>query len=95
MLSFFPISNSCGVSRYQRANALNELDKGEVLFKHGEHLTERFDEEYGYSLYKLNSFWVEVQYNGGINAITKFTSFSTDTKLEPYLDKIDISSIEY
>ena len=45
----------------------------------------------GYSLYQLNNFYVEVQYNGGINAITKFTSFSTDTKLKSYLDKIDIS----
>jgi hypothetical protein len=34
-----------------------------------------------------------VQYNGGINAITKFTSFSTYTKLEPYLDKLDISKV--
>ena len=74
-------------------NALNDFDKGEMLFKHGEHLTERFDKDYGYSLYQLNNFYVEVQYNGGINAITKFTSFSTYTKLEPYLDKIDISGI--
>ena len=74
-------------------NALNEFDKGEVLFRHREHLTERFDEVYGYSLYQLNNFYVEVQYNGGLNAITKFTSFSTYTKLEPYFDKIDISGV--
>jgi hypothetical protein len=74
-------------------NALNDFDKGEVLFKHGEHLTERFDEVYGYSLYQLNNFYVEVQYNGSLNAITKLTSFSTYTKLEPYLDKIDISEV--
>ena len=74
-------------------NALSDFDKGEVLFKHGEHISERFDKEFGYSLYQLNNFYVEVQYNGGINAITKLTSFSTDTKLEPYLDKIDISNI--
>ena len=52
-------------------NALSEFDKGEILFKHGEHLTERFDKEYGYSLYQLNNFYVEVQYNGGISAIIK------------------------
>jgi hypothetical protein len=74
-------------------NALSEFDKGEVLFKQGEHLTERFDEVYSYSLYQLNNFYVEVQYNGRINAITKFTSFCTLTKLEPYLDKIDISNV--
>ena len=74
-------------------NALNDFDKGEVLFKHGEHLTERFDKDYGYSLYQLNNFYVEVQYNGGINAITKFTSFCTLTKLGSYLEKIDISEV--
>jgi hypothetical protein len=42
-------------------NALNDFDKGEVLFKFGEHLTERFDKKYSYSLY-LNNFYVEVQY---------------------------------
>jgi hypothetical protein len=70
-----------------------EFEKGEALWEYGVHVSERFDKEYGYSLYQLNDFYVEVQYNGGINAITKFTSFSTYTKLEPYLDKIDISNI--
>ena len=74
-------------------NALNDFQKGEVLFEYGEHLSERFDKEYGYSLYQLNSFYVEVQYDGDKNAITKLTSFSTTTKLKPYLDKIDISNI--
>ena len=52
-------------------------------------LTENVD----YSLYQFNRFYEEVKYNGGINAITKFTSFCTLTKLEPYLDKIDISKV--
>jgi hypothetical protein len=47
------------------------------------HVSERFEGEIGYNLYKLNDFYVEVKYNGGINAIAKFTSFSTYTKLEP------------
>jgi len=57
------------------------------------HVSERFEGEMGYNLYKLNDFYVEVKYNGGINAIAKFTSFSTYTKLEPWLDKIDTSSV--
>jgi hypothetical protein len=36
------------------------------------HVDERFEGEIGYSLYQLNHFYVEVKYNGGINAITKF-----------------------
>jgi len=44
-------------------------------------------------LYQLNDFYVEVQYNGGLNAITKLTTFCALTKLEPYIDKIDISKV--
>jgi len=53
------------------------------------HVSESFEGEIGYSLYQLSDFYVEVKYNGDINAITKLTSFSTDTKLQPYLDNID------
>jgi len=74
-------------------NSLSEFEKGAALWDYGIHLTERFDEAYGYSLYQLNDFYVEVKYNGGINEITKFTSFNTYTKLEPYLGNIDISKI--
>lgn len=74
-------------------NSLSEFEKGEALWEHGVHLTERFEGEIGYSLYQLTNFYVEATYNAGKNAITKFTSFLTDTKLEPYLDKIDISGI--
>ena len=34
-------------------------------------------------------------YNGSLNAITKFTSFSTYTRPEIYPDKIDISGVIY
>ena len=74
-------------------NALDEFEKGAALWEYGVHLTERFDGDIGYSLYQLNNFYVEVTYNGGINAITKFTSFKTETKLIPYLGNIDISGI--
>ncbi len=74
-------------------NSLNDFEKGEALWENEVHVSERFEGEIGYSLYQLNNFYVEVMYNGGINAKTKFTSFSTITKLEPYLDKINITSI--
>ena len=74
-------------------NSLNEFEKGEALWEYGVHVSERFDGEFGYSLYQQSDFYVEVKYNGRINAITKLTSFSNDTKLEPYLDKIDISMV--
>ena len=70
------------------------LEKGEALCEYGVHVDERFEGEIGYSLYQLNDFYVEVQYNGGINAITKLTLFLTYTKLEPYLENIDISGVD-
>jgi hypothetical protein len=74
-------------------NSLNEFEKGEALWEYGVHVDERCEGEIGYSLYQLNDFYAEVRYNGWINAITKLTSFCTLTKLEPYLDKIDISGL--
>lgn len=76
-------------------NSLDEFEKGEALWEYGEHITERFGGDVGYSLYQLNDFYVEVEYNGDQNKISRFTSFSTSTKLEPYLDKIDISELIY
>jgi hypothetical protein len=70
-----------------------EFEKGEALWEYGVHVSERFHEECGYSLYQLNDFYVEVKYNGGLNAITKLTSFYTITKLEPYFLNIDIVDV--
>lgn len=75
-------------------NSLDEHEKGAVLWEYGEFLMQRFDLDIGYSLYQLNNFYVEVEYNGDQNKISKFTSFSTNTKLEPYLENIDISEIK-
>lgn len=76
-------------------NSLDELEKGEALWELGVHVTERFNGEIGYSLYQLNNFYVEVEYNGDQNKISNFTAFSTDTKLKSYLDTIDISELQY
>ena len=81
-----------GMTLYE-FNSLDDFEKGEALWEYGVHLTERFGGDIGYSLYQLNDFYVEVTYNGGVNAISKFTSFKTETKLIPYLDNIDISGI--
>ena len=71
--------------------ALNSFEKNFVLMVYGVYLSKRVENEIGYSLYQLNDFYVEVTYNGGIDAIKKFTTFKSSTKLEPYLDTIDIS----
>ena len=74
-------------------NSLDEHEKGAALWELGVFLMQRFEGEIGYSLYQLNNFYVEVEYNGDQNKISKFISFCTNTKLEPYLGKIDLSWI--
>ena len=74
-------------------NSLDEHEKGATLWEYGVSLFQRFEGETGYCLYQLYSFYVEVKYDHDQNKISKFTSFSTSTKLEPYLENIDISEI--
>ena len=74
-------------------NLLSQFDKGEVLYEHGVHISERRDAEFGYVLYQLNNFYVEVKYSNEQNKIIKLNVFSTTTNLEPYLNGIDISNI--
>ena len=44
-----------------------------------------FGEEYCCSLYQLNDFYVEIKYQSEVNAITKSSTFSSYSMLEPYL----------
>jgi hypothetical protein len=74
-------------------NPLNKFEKEEILQEHGVHISERQDAEYGYVLYQLNNFYVEVKYHNNRNEILMLTSFSNYTKLEPYLRDIDLSKI--
>ena len=72
---------------------LSLFDKGEVLYEHGVHISERKDAEFGYVLYQLNNFYVEVKYSIEGNKIMSLNVFSTTTELEPYLPNIDISNM--
>jgi len=74
-------------------NSLNCFEKNFVLMVYGVYLSKRVENKVGYSLYQLNDFYVEATYNGGIDAIRKFTAFKSSAMLEPYLDTIDISGV--
>ena len=54
-------------------NALNEDEKGAALWELGTFIMHRFEGEIGYSLYQLNNFYVEVEYNGDQNKISRFS----------------------
>jgi hypothetical protein len=44
--------------------------------------------------YQVDSFYVELFYQGQQNMISKLRSFSSTTQLEPYLEAVDISGIK-
>ena len=73
-------------------NPLSEFGKWEVLSEHGVQLSERFNKDYGYSLYQIDGFYLGVQYRADKRNY-KIDILSTSIKLEPYLDKIDISQL--
>lgn len=53
----------------------------------------RTDSENEILLYQVDSFYVEVYYNGEYNRIKKFRSFSSTDELIPYLEQIDLNEI--
>ena len=84
--------NKMDITLYE-FNLLPDFDKGEILYEYGVHISDRKNTEFGYVLYHLNNFYVEVKYSNVRNEIIVVTSFSNTTKLEPYLEEIDISKI--
>lgn len=72
---------------------LSETEQYNVLWGNGVHISERHDGRFGYVLYQVFSFYVELKYDGEINKIADRKVFSTDRHLEPYLNKIDITKL--
>ena len=58
-------------------NLLNNLAKCQALCESGVLVLEGFEGETGYNLYQVNHIYVEVRYNAGLNADSKFTSFKS------------------
>ena len=69
-------------------NSLAEHEKAECLQEYGGHISERFDDKFGYFLYQISNFYVEAMYDCEDNAITKLTAFSTTANLEPYINEL-------
>ena len=74
-------------------NSLAEHEKAECLGEYGVHISERFDDKFGYILYQISNFYVEAKYDCEDNAITKLTAFSTTANLESYINEIDINEL--
>ena len=44
-------------------------------------------------LYRIDGFYVEIQYHSERNEISRIKSFISDKPLKPYLDKIDLTGL--
>ena len=73
---------------------LNETEQVELLWYNGEQIGRRKEDDYLILLYQVEGFYVEVFYHRKERAIKKYMSFDcTDSRLNTYLEKIDISPI--
>jgi len=73
---------------------LNETEQVELLWYNGEQIGRRKENDYLILLYQVEGFYVEVFYHRKERVIKRYMSFDcSDSRLEPYLDKIDISPI--
>ena len=74
---------------------LDDKSQAEVLFNYGVLIAERLYKDLVIQLYQINSFYVEVYYNSIFKMVQGINSFDNLTRLEPYLNNIDISFIKY
>jgi hypothetical protein len=66
-------------------NALNDTAKSEAVFQSGTFIDNREEEGLKIQLYRLNSFYVEVFYDGAENKIVRYHAFSSISQLGAYL----------
>jgi hypothetical protein len=76
-------------------NLLDEIKQAEVLLQFGALIAERVYKNFTIFLYQVNQFYVEVYYHNTFNMIQGFRGFESTNALEPYLEDIDITSLQY
>ncbi len=74
--------NKLSIEQQQRAVLIN-----------GVFLAERKDPPLRMMLYDMENFYVEVFFLSRYNKVAWFNGFQSTNKLEPYLQKIDITSV--
>ena len=65
---------------------LKESDQYVAVWNEGTLLDARFDNHLRFLLYKIDSFYVEIKYNGATNALEGLKSFVNIRPLIPYLN---------
>lgn len=76
-------------------NMLDEAEQLEAIWDKSTNLAEREEAEYLYILYQIDSFYIEekVLKEGNIRYAFKSFASTSASLLQPYLDQIDIRSL--
>jgi hypothetical protein len=74
-------------------NKLATEEQQKAVLMQGVFLAERRDPPLRMMLYDMGSFYVEVFFLSRYNKVAWFNGFDNVKKLEPYLQKIDVSSL--
>ena len=72
---------------------LAENEQALLTWFNGTYLAQYFDGTFTIILFQVEGFYVEVYYHRKNKEVYRYHNFSNVEKLDPYLDKIDISGI--
>jgi hypothetical protein len=64
-----------------------------ITWRKGVHIACRSEGKYYMALYRLNDFYVEIQYHTCYDGIADIKTFVCEEQLKPYLNQIDLSDI--
>jgi hypothetical protein len=64
-----------------------------ITWKKGVHLGYRTNGNYYMALYRIDDFYVEIQYHTCYDGIASIQTFVCEEQLQEYLDQIDINKI--
>jgi len=86
------INHQLFMTRYH-FNILDENEQANAIWGKGVLIGERSDAFHKIRLYQVDSFYVEVYHHNHFNVITKMQSFSSTSKLQPYLETICLDGL--
>lgn len=76
------IAFSMTTAHFTSLDTDNQLN---ALYFEGHILANRYEDDFIYLLYSLNSFYVEVRHEAYTNQVKQISAFKSTDKLEPYL----------
>jgi hypothetical protein len=75
------------IKQYAR---LDETEQMEAVWDHGVLLSDHYENPFRYTLYQIDSFYVELRYHQDHNVLTGMRAFDDTDELEPYLEQIKL-----